>query len=95
MLVFGKKYTNSYHYYCDIILNVGTVTCGKEFIDTVKSGNYNIDWLNLNATMALTYFQNNYWLVVEGPNGGIYFQLCTDLTDAEMSQLIDYFKNII
>src|SRR3989304_2710241 len=91
----GQVYNDEY-YYCDITLNVGMINCGKTEVNAIAlnvSNNLN-ECIFLNPIMFIKKKMNIYKLYVEGPDGGIYFETDTDLTDNEIDEMIAYFKSI-
>lgn len=90
MFIKGNIYRDQY-YYCDIILNVGTIKCGKEQIDDVHNSNQTV--LYLNQVMFLMKNTNDdvYKLHVEGPDGNSFFSIDTDLSKREFKDIIKYF----
>ena len=86
-------------YTFDIELNIGKITCAKScFLESLSKENMTIDGsydsIDLNQTMTLEYIDGKYIVVVNGPDGGIYFSKETDLTVKEFDELVTWFKTV-
>lgn len=90
LTAFDKSFLENY-YTCEIHLNVGTITCARESFGDC------LDQLDicLNQTMSLDYRNDAYFLSVNGPNGGVYYEVKTDLTKDEYDQLIAFLKTTL
>src|SRR5438094_1539 len=81
------------YYYLTIKLNVGNITCDLASIFNIEPcvGSEPLrfpSYLGLNNIMTLTKYNDSYHLEVNGPDGGVYYDQKTDLTDEDFQSLM-------
>lgn len=96
MISLGGKCDNECkNYFCYFYLDGRKVVCSYDEISGLPENLDCVHSVYLNPTMLLECNVNDkYILYVEGPDGGVYYELQTDITKNDFVRLLRFFKTM-